>query len=84
MYNVDAAELDGIKTRLTSWAAELRNPEGRPEGASLDPELQRLAELRRLSFPTAPGTQRQAGPTPPTAAPEGRSPEQNRDPRRSR
>jgi hypothetical protein len=75
VYNVDAAELDAIKTRLTSWATELRTPERRPGGASLDAELQRLAELRRLSFPTAPRTQRTAGPTPPTATPGGRGPE---------
>lgn len=84
VYNVDAAELDALKTRLTSWAAELRAPERRPGGASLDPELQRLAALRRLSFPTAPGAQRTAGPTPPTATPDGRSPEQNRDHGRAR
>lgn len=82
VYNVGAGELDAIKTRLTSWAAELPTPESRPAGASLDPELQRLAELRRLSFPTAPGTQRTAKYIPPTAAPEGRAPEQNHDRKR--
>ncbi|ROR83288.1 hypothetical protein SAMN06295974_1356 [Plantibacter flavus] len=46
--------------------------------------LQRLAELRRLSFPTAPGTQRNAAPTPPTTAPGGRAPEQNLDNGRNR
>lgn len=84
VYNVDAAELDAIKTRLTSWATELRTPELRPEGTSRDPELQRLAELRRLSFPTAPGTPRTTGPTPPIAIPEGRASEQNRDNGRNR
>ncbi|MDD9153975.1 hypothetical protein PUY80_15500 [Plantibacter flavus] len=83
-YGVEPAQLDAIKGRLTSWAAELRVPERRPGGASLDPELQRLAELRRLSFPTAPGAQQKAGPTPPTATPDGRSPEQNRDHGRAR
>lgn len=82
VYNVGAGELDAIKSRLSSWATELRTPERRPEGASLDPELQRLAELRRLSFPTAPGTQRTAKYTPPTAASGGRAPEQNHDRKR--
>lgn len=83
-YGVEPSQLDAIKSRLTNWAAELRAPEHRPAGASLDPELQRLAELRRLSFPTAPGTQRNPGPNPPTAAPIGRAQEQSRDHGRNR
>jgi hypothetical protein len=53
-YGVDAAQLDAIKERFGTWAAELRTPAEQPGPAQqLDPESQRIVDLNKLDYPTS-------------------------------
>jgi hypothetical protein len=56
-YGVEPAQLDAIKERFGTWAAELRAPATTAEqpGAAqqLDPELQRMVDLNKLDYPTS-------------------------------
>jgi hypothetical protein len=46
--------LDAIKERLGDWAAELRSSEAEQTATpQLDPELQRIVDLNKLSYPTS-------------------------------
>lgn len=53
-YGVEPVQLDAIKERLGDWAAELRSSEAEQTATpQLDPELQRIVELNKLSYPTS-------------------------------